>query len=135
MTEYVLDTHALLWHLHAPRRLGAAAREALVRVDQGEARAWLPAVVIAESLMVTERRRIEGLTLESLLHQLDSFRDADNYRLSSLTPDTVLAAPRLAAIPDIFDRLVVAEALERDLPLVTRDEVIRTARVVETIWD
>jgi PIN domain nuclease of toxin-antitoxin system len=135
MTEYVLDTHALLWHLHAPQRLGAAAREALARVDAGEARAWLPAVVVAEALMVAERRRIDGLRIEALLAQLELLHGTDNYRLSPLTPETVLASHRFATIPDIFDRLIVTEAVDRNMPLLSRDAAIRAAEVVETIWD
>ena len=46
MSEYVADTHALLWHFYAPQRLGRAAREALARVDRGAARVWIPAVVM-----------------------------------------------------------------------------------------
>lgn len=135
MIEYVTDTHALLWHFHAPRRLGAAARQVLAQVDDGEARAWIPAVAIAEALMVAERGRITGLTLEALLSQFETLRDSDNYRLSSLTPESVLASHRLAAIPDIFDRLIVAEAVQRRMPLLTRDPVIRASKLVETVWD
>lgn len=132
MTEYLIDTHALLWHLHAPRRLGAAG-EALARIDAGEGRAWIPAVVIAEALMVAERRRIAGLALEALLAQFESLRGSDNYRLSPLTVDRVLRTPRLSAIPDIFDRLIAAEAVERNVPLLTRDPVIRDSQLVTTV--
>jgi len=135
MTEYVADTHALLWHFYAPKQLGGAARQALARVDEGAARAWIPAVAMAEALMVAERGRIGGLTLEGLLSQFEVLRDADNYRLSSLTPDTVLASHRLQVIPDIFDRLIVAETLHRRLPLLTRDPIIQASQVVATVWD
>lgn len=47
MNEYVTDTHALLWHFYAPKRLGAGARKALVAADDGDARIWIPALVIA----------------------------------------------------------------------------------------
>lgn len=135
MTEYVVDTHALLWHLYAPKRLGKVARQALGQVDEGEARAWIPAVAVAEALMVAEKGRIAGLGLEALLSQFEAVRDSDNYRLSTLTADTVLASHRFSAIPDIFDRLIVAEADRRRLPLLTRDPVIRESQLVQTVWD
>ncbi|HWQ12437.1 MAG TPA: hypothetical protein VNL77_06545 [Roseiflexaceae bacterium] len=39
-------------------------------------------------------------------------------------PETVIASHTLTAIPDIFDRLVVAEARRLSLPLITRDAPI-----------
>lgn len=135
MSEYVADTHALLWHFHAPERLGRAAREAMAEVDAGASLAWIPAVVMAESIMVAERGRIAGLTVDALISQLEALRDAENYRLSSLTPEVVLASHQLFTVPDIFDRLIVAEARERRLPLLTRDSIIRESQIVATIWD
>jgi PIN domain nuclease of toxin-antitoxin system len=69
------------------------------------------------------------------LAQLEALRDADNYRLSTLTPEVVLASHQLSTIPDIFDRLIVAEARERRLPLLTRDALIRESGLVGTVWD
>ena len=67
MDEYVTDTHTLLWHFYAPARLGAGARKVLAAADDGDARIRVPALVIAESMMVAQKGRIEGLTLERLL--------------------------------------------------------------------
>lgn len=46
-----------------------------------------------------------------------------------------LASHRFSAIPDIFDRLIVAEAVQRRLPLLTRDPAIRESQLVTTVWD
>lgn len=72
MSEYVADTHALLWHFHSPERLGTAAREAMAEVDEGASLAWIPAVVMAEAIMVAERRRIAGLTVKTSSHSSSS---------------------------------------------------------------
>lgn len=85
--------------------------------------------------MVAERGRIAGLTVDALISQLEILRNAENYRLSSLTPEVVLSSHQLSTIPDIFDRLIVAEARERRLPLLTRDSIIRESQIVATIWD
>lgn len=135
MGEYVTDTHSLLWHFYASKRLGRAAREILAAADNGTAKIWIPALVIAESLMVAQKGRIPSLTLDRILPLFNDFREADNYRLCSLLPETVLMSHALAEIPDIFDRLIVAEAIQRGLPLVTKDPVIRDSGLVATVWN
>lgn len=52
-----------------------------------------------------------------------------------MTPEVVLASHQLSTVPDIFDRLIVAEARERRLPLLTRDSIIRESQIVATILD
>lgn len=135
MRELVTDSHALLWHLYDPARVGPRAREALMAADAGEAHIYIPAVVVAESLMVAEKGRVLGLTVERLLEHFEAIRGSENFLPTALSPGLVLASHRLTAIPDIFDRLIVTEAKQRGLPLLTRDSVIRESGLVETIWE
>lgn len=135
MRQYVIDTHALLWHLYLPNQLGAGARSVLAEVDEGKACLLIPAVVIAEALMVAEKRRLKNLETANLVPCLDEMRASENYRLCPLLPETVIKSRDLLAIPEIFDRLIAAEAIERDVPLLTRDPVIRDSHLVEVIWE
>jgi hypothetical protein len=41
--EYVLDTHALVFALTSPAKLGAGARKAFRHVEAGRDAAWVPA--------------------------------------------------------------------------------------------
>jgi PIN domain nuclease of toxin-antitoxin system len=52
-----------------------------------------------------------------------------------LRPHTVIASHHYTIIPDIFDRLIVTEAISRGLPLLTRDTMIRASGLVAVIWD
>ena len=133
--EYVTDTHSLLWHLYLPKRVGRAAREVFSKVDAGEARIHIPAVVIAEALMVVQKGRLPGVTLSQLLPQIEVMRGSDNYLLSPLLPQTVLQSLSLASVPDIFDRLIGTEAMVRGLPLLSRDPNLRSSGLIATIWD
>ena len=42
---------------------------------------------------------------------------------------------QLNPIPDIFDRLTMIEAVQRNLPLITRDTVITNSGLVNVVWD
>ena len=50
---FVIDTHALLWHLDGNPRLGEQAKQIL---DDPDARFLLPAIALAEALFVLERK-------------------------------------------------------------------------------
>ena len=133
--EYVTDTHALVWSMYAPSRLGTVALAAFAAADAGAARIHVPAVVVAATIMVVERGRLPGIAMAHLLPRLEAMRTSDNYRLLSLLPEVVLASHTLTAIPDIFDRLIVAEAIHRRTPLISKDAVIRRTALVATVWD
>ena len=104
MTEYVLDTHACVYALAAPARLGKAARRALRQVEAGDAIAWIPAAVVAEIVMLRElgRTRIGLPELETVIEQAGSFR----FLALDLRQLDEFAA--LTAIRDPFDRLILS---------------------------
>ena len=64
--DYIMDAHALLWHLYWPQRLGGAAQRVFADADAGQARIHVPAVVVAEAVMVVQKGRLPGASLEHL---------------------------------------------------------------------
>jgi PIN domain nuclease of toxin-antitoxin system len=58
MTVFVPDTHALIWRLIEPAKLAAAATRAFNQADAGQAEMQVPAVVLAEMIMVAEKGRV-----------------------------------------------------------------------------
>ncbi len=131
----VVDTHALLWHLIAPDKLGAGARAILTAADRGEAQILVPVLVLAELSMIAERNRVPGWTPQRVDVFARLVSESDNYAMSPLSDGLVLASRDLTAIPDIFDRLIAAEARELQVPLVTRDPVIPRSGAVPVIWE
>ncbi len=85
--------------------------------------------------MVIERGRLPPVTMPQLLTQLQVMQSSTNYVLLPLLPQTVIASRTFSSIPDIFDRLIVTEAHQLSMPLITRDQDIRTLNVVPTVWD
>jgi PIN domain nuclease of toxin-antitoxin system len=135
MMDYVADAHAMVWHLFAQSRLGKDALTVLTDAAAGNTRIYLPAVAVAEMIMVLEKQRIPGITMSQLEIELELMRNSANYEFLPLFPETVIHSRTLTAIPDIFDRLIVAEAMRLGLPLITADSVIRASGLVSVVWD
>jgi PIN domain nuclease of toxin-antitoxin system len=131
--SYITDAHPLLWHLANDPRLSNRARAVLAEADAGRANLIIPAVALAEMLMVVEKGRLP-IPPADLAESIRRWQAARNVELASLTPDVVLAAMRLTAIPEIFDRLIVAEVRARGLPIITKDEDIAGSGLVSVIW-
>jgi PIN domain nuclease of toxin-antitoxin system len=132
---YVTDAHALLWHLYWPQRLGRAARQVFSDADAGQVCIYVPAVVVAETLMVVQKGRLPGASLDHFLPYLRAMATSTNYLLLSLLPQIVIDSHQYTMIPDIFDRLIVTDAISHSVPLLTRDPVIQQSGLISTIWD
>lgn len=135
MSDYVADAQAMVWYLFASNRLGQTARTVLREANAGEVKVYLPAVAVAEMIMTVERRRLPSAAMPQLIAHLQWMSGQPNYELPPLTPELVISSRTLTAIPDIFDRLIVAETLQLGLPLITCDSVIRASGLVQIIWD
>jgi PIN domain nuclease of toxin-antitoxin system len=129
MAEYLLDTHACLFALAAPKRLGRAARRALEQAEAKRETVWLPAVAAAEVVMLKELGRT-SLGLPDLRSALDD----TCWRYLPMTLDQIDEFAALAAIRDPFDRLIVAAARCAGAKLITRDERLRELGVVDIVW-
>ena len=127
--KLLLDTHAFLWWVGASRGLSRRARSA-VGSGRNEclvslATAWEIAIKVSLGSL-----RVEGALDRFLPEQLA----ANGFR--PLAIDLKHAA-RVATLPfhhrDPFDRLLVAQALEEDLAVVTADPVFATYGV-NRVW-
>lgn len=130
MADLVLDTHACIYALIAPAKLGKAARRALADVEAGRTRAWIPAAVVAELVLLRELGRIEiGLPeLRTALEQAPALRflALDLRQLDEFAAHT--------SIRDPFDRLIASACRVVDGRLVTKDESLRSSGLVRTVW-
>jgi PIN domain nuclease of toxin-antitoxin system len=54
--------------------------------------------------------------------------------IASLNLDVVLAMKTMPEITEMHDRLIVCETRLRNAKLITRDQEIQNANVVETVW-
>ena len=129
----VTDTHPLVWYVtEQHRKLSRRVRSVFDKAVSGDAVVWIPAVVLWEcSLLIRAGRIKEVKSLDRLLP--DRF-DAQALVVFDLTQEDVVTAHRLSFTEDPFDTMIVAMAMRKDCPLITKDEVITTSKVCDTYW-
>jgi PIN domain nuclease of toxin-antitoxin system len=115
--NYLLDTHVFLWMLSAPERLSTGAADVIRNPDRT---VFVSAVTAVE---ISIKRALGKLDApDSLLAEISArglrelpLRYAHGERLRTL--DNHHADP--------FDRMLVAQALEEDLVLITHDNKLK----------
>lgn len=126
----LLDTHALVWAINEPGRLGAAARGALE--DRGNV---LLVSAVSGWEMATKHRlgRMPGAGpfLSSLSTQLSRL-GADVLEVS--LQHALVAGQLEWEHRDPFDRMLAAQALTDSLILVTKDKAFAELPAVTTLW-
>jgi len=128
----VTDTHPLVFHAAGGGRLGPRAAALFERCERREATLYVPAAVIWECALIARVGRIN--LRRSVRAFFDDLFSNPAYQPLDLTPEQVLAAAELTFTRDPFDALIVATAVTMDMPLVTRDGLIRESGRVRVIW-
>jgi PIN domain nuclease of toxin-antitoxin system len=117
----LLDTHAFLWFISGDARLPAGWHD-LVRDPANEV--YLSAASVWEAVV---KQQLGKLPLpEPAAAYLP--RQRERHRIAPLAMDeaTVAQLPRLPALHrDPFDRILICQALQHDLALVTADSAVR----------
>lgn len=130
MATVVADTHALVWHLTDPDRLGKAARRAFAHVDGGQWLCYVPAITLVEVGLLYERGRLRvGLT-----QVLDALGRHPGYAILALDVEQVVEFAGLTAVRDPMDRLILAAARTTGGRLVSADRGLG-GHGVERLWD
>ena len=129
----VLDTHAWVWFVDDPRQLSAPARKAIETARAGGSiiissiSCWEVAMLSASGrLKLTIDVRDWIAKCEAL--PFFNFVSVDN---TIFVHSVFLAGPLRA---DPADRIIIATALARDIPIVTKDRKIRNYPRIRSIW-
>jgi PIN domain nuclease of toxin-antitoxin system len=133
MSDYVTDTHSLIWYLEDSPLLGHEARKCFDACDRGESIIFVPTICLVEIIYLQEKGRIPSEMKRLLDRELK--RGAAGISLSNLSGEVVemLSMVPRSDVPDLPDRFIAATALHLGLPLISRDRKIRVS-TVQTIW-
>ena len=115
MKRYLLDTHLIYWWMTADARLGKATQRIIAKSE---------IVVSVASMWEMALKNAKGklpLPQGSLTEQLE----AQGFLLLPILPRHIEAARSLTCVhADPFDRLLIAQAYDEKLTLLTRDAAI-----------
>jgi PIN domain nuclease of toxin-antitoxin system len=124
----LLDTHTLLWLVSQPT---AVDPEVLGRLADPATSVSVSAASAWEIAIKTRLGRLDGSTLLATWpSQLEAMR-VDDVPIDS--GDAILAGRLPWDHRDPFDRVIVAQALRRNLTVATRDAKILTASLTPTL--
>jgi PIN domain nuclease of toxin-antitoxin system len=127
----LLDTHVLLWWALDPEQLSPAAVASLARMEQHGG--YASSISIWELGVKVKRGKLElGIAIEELVRRIE--RSA---AVELIPVDATIWLRSLALAwehRDPADRVIVSTALIKGVPLLTKDDAIRTAGLVETVW-
>ena len=129
-TQFVVDSHALWWYFKSPEVLSDTVADIFRLAETGSATIVIPAIVVAEFYFLSVKLG-QPFTPVALA---DSLATVSGIELSVLGIEQLALLERLPEIPDIHDRLIAAESLYRNAPLLTRDSRLRASRQLETVW-
>ena len=128
-SEYVTDTMGLVLRIER-RRLGPQAKIIFDAVESETATVYVPALVFAEILYLSEKQRI-SLSLDAVADYLARF---PQYKEHPMDLAVVQSAAQITDIPELHDRLIAGTARARGLDLITNDPIAQASAFVKTVW-
>lgn len=132
MTDFLVDTVAFVRYLED--RLPAKADKVFGEAEAGRAHLLLPQMALAEFIYITLRGRLKRnrpeLHLRDVLHNLTA---SAAFTISAMPPEAWEVLLELR-IPELHDRMIAAEAIARNIPVLTSDPAFRDLKGLSTIW-
>jgi PIN domain nuclease of toxin-antitoxin system len=127
----ILDTHALIWFLAGDPRLTSRARSEITAAGRDEG-ALISAVSAME--VVTKHRLGKLPEADEIAQDFETTIKQHGFGSMAISMRHAQLAGRLAiAHKDPFDRLLIAQSLLEDAPLVSNEKIFDEAGVTR-IW-
>ncbi len=134
MSSFVTDTHAILWYLSENPELSDTAREVFESTDTGQAEIFVPSIVLAEIVYLTERHKVPANLIDRIANLPEV--EGSHYHAVVLDTQVIQAMRRIPreTVREMPDRIIAATALYLGLPLITRDSQITQLGEIQCIW-
>ena len=129
LSNYVADTMAIVIRIEK-RKLGQQAKTIFEAAEQQSVNIFVPAIVFAEVLYLSERRKI-GCSLESIELYFQQHTSIQELPMSF---SVVQFCAKINDISELYDRLIAATDLSINVLLITNDPVIQSSQFIATVW-
>ncbi|MEW6202249.1 MAG: PIN domain-containing protein [bacterium] len=130
--NYVLDTHTLYWYLCDPGKLPTQVDEIIMSMDNGDDNiAIIPTIVLAEIQYIFEKRKAPLNLLEEIIHEIEK---KPFFKIVPFSRDHLLLLPKLRAIREMHDRIIVAIAKACEAKIISKDRNIKKWKSTEVVW-
>jgi PIN domain nuclease of toxin-antitoxin system len=128
MASYLLDTHTFIWFTENDSQLSETARQHIINIENP---CYLSVASIWEIVIKQSINKLGFSKTPSAIEQLCT---SSNISLLDIKLEHLSALQNLPQIhSDPFDRLIVAQALTKNLTIITRDRSI-PQYAIATIW-
>ncbi|MBL3529724.1 MAG: type II toxin-antitoxin system VapC family toxin [gamma proteobacterium endosymbiont of Lamellibrachia anaximandri] len=127
----LLDTCAIIWNALEPSKLTSKAKKA-IKFSENE-------LIICDisiweiSMLIKKKRVIVDGTASGFINLIIQ---SQNYQIQQITPEIAELSVNFGAEinNDPADRLISATSILNNAPVVTADQNLRNAAILETIW-
>ena len=128
--KVLLDTHVIIWALTEPQKLSAIARSLI------ENRGNVLLASAASAWEIGTKYRLGKLQLleATVLNYQSQLTRLGSEELNVTTSHALLAGRLAWSHGDPFDRMLVAQAMLENVPLVTSDSALATVDGIQLIW-
>ena len=139
MKLFVLDTNAFILYLERELKLiSPIVKRFFALSEMGECIFYVPTICFWEinRKFINKKFILKGLSPEEAIKLAHAAIDNSSiFRDLPLSRRASSIAPTFSSkLPDPFDQLIVASAIDANLPLITRDVNIQNSKLIRTIW-
>jgi len=127
----LLDTCAIIWNALEPSKLTPKAKK---EIRQAEDELIICDISIWEISMLIKRKRL--IVDDTASGFINLIIQSQNYQIQQITPEIAELSVNFGAEinNDPADRLIAATSVLNNTPIITADQNLRDATIVETIW-
>ena len=130
MNVFLLDTHALYWHLFRPEKLSAPAKRTIADGEAGVVQLAISHIALAELCFLLKKLGQE----RDFPPALAAIRRNPNYSMEPVALEDIERLPEYPEVPEMHDRLLVAGTNRLGGTLVTKDAIIQASPQVKWLW-